>query len=317
MASSSVPVARSITLSLRCSKAFNSTCTGRTISGFAWMEPASLRLYFLRAVALQASISVSLSICSKPSGFSKASNSLNPTRSSISAVGQNCRHVPTRSVPSGAGTGAGGGDLEVRLGGAANLSAFLAASEGLGVFGGAFFFFCGTGAPTEHSTVPAMKASMPCNCSWASLQPSASLNTTTPTSPSMETLDTPPKDSQTLLRPISSLGQPFVTLNVVAARALSSRRACPPIWPFTKRDAAPVSRRGCGAAGALVQTLSACWAGAGASAPCPVPVRAGAGAGASCVLGACFSLTVQYTAPAPKSWPLNAWHAASASLRIA
>ena len=43
---------------------------------------------------------------------------------------------------------------------------------------------------------------------------------------------------------------------------------------------------------------------------------AGAGAGA-CSLGACFSLTVHYTAPAPKSWPLNAWHAASASRRMA
>ena len=112
-------------------------------------------------------------------------------------------------------------------GGAAKRSAFLAANEedwASSVEPSSSFVVL---VPTLHSTVPAMKASMPCNCSWANLQPSASLNTTTPTSFSILTEETPPKDSQTLLRPISSLGQPFVTLNVVAARALSSRRACP------------------------------------------------------------------------------------------
>ena len=65
-------------------------------------------------------------------------------------------------MPSGAGTGAGGGDRDVRLGGAAKRSAFLAANEGLGVFGGAFFFFLyyssnGTLNRTGHEGVDAVQ----------------------------------------------------------------------------------------------------------------------------------------------------------------
>ena len=89
MVSSKAPVAHSMTVSRKCSKAWSSTWTGLMISGLASKDPAALRLYFFTAVRLAAWTSSSELMPSQPTGFSKASNSLKPTLSSISAAGQN------------------------------------------------------------------------------------------------------------------------------------------------------------------------------------------------------------------------------------
>mmetsp|Transcript_22758 Transcript_22758/g.90253 ORF Transcript_22758/g.90253 Transcript_22758/m.90253 type:complete len:217 (+) Transcript_22758:400-1050(+) len=108
-----------MTCATRCAKVAARTRGGRTSAGTFCTEPASLRLYFLTAVARAATRSAASSIACASAGVSNASSSLNRTRSSISLCGHMSSHAPTSDsvVPAGGGassavvlTSGGGGD---------------------------------------------------------------------------------------------------------------------------------------------------------------------------------------------------------------